>query len=272
MKSSSPRAILNLFPLSLGVSAALLVAATASAQFHGNPFDPYQAAYRSSSLPRYSIYGPLSNPTRVATPPGLGVVPGFEGFTPNDRFFGGAGAGAEFGPLLGGARAGSDPLSLFPADRALRQYDEEFGRIYRPNTFGPGGSVDEEYFKSRKQREDLYFRAMSESDPRRKAELLQQYRQASEQAALGLSRQTRARTGAAADRRGTSGATSPSATGTGTTAVPEPTDAAPGTIETYDDLLRQSVLIDLALSRALKSDSESSSTRESLVPTPPEDR
>ncbi len=229
---------------SMMVGLGILFSTTAAtAQFTGNPFDPYQAAYRSSSIPTYAPGGPFSGSAR-AVPPGLGVVPGFLGATPMARDLNSLRWG--LGPGLGvGTGLGDELGPVPPYHEAHRRYDEEFSRIYRPNTFGPGGSVDEQYFENRKARDQLYFQAMNESDPQKKAELLRQYRQASEKAALGLSRQSRVRPGAAANQRGS-----------GTTASSprvSDTDSLTRTIETYEDLLQESLAIDYSLTRKSQS-------------------
>lgn len=155
----------------------LAVAQPARCQFNGDPFDPYRAAYRSSSSPVETQIVPGQG--RRVTPPGLGTVPGIG--TPWDLNY--------TNPRLGASRYGefgtSDRLGLDiydPINDVYRQLDTEFGRVYRPNA-----GVDDQYYESQQQRQQLYVEAMREPDPQRRAELLRRYQDLSRRASLGLS-------------------------------------------------------------------------------------
>jgi hypothetical protein len=85
--------------------------------------------------------------------------------------------GAEFN----GATRGTGGRSLYggryvPYNAAFRAYDQDFNRLYQPNV-----EADQKYYEERQSREDLYMRAVAETDPQKRAELLNEWRQASQQ-------------------------------------------------------------------------------------------
>ena len=57
-----------------------------------------------------------------------------------------------------------------PYYKANRQFDRQFGRLYRPNR-----EADFDYDRQRKQTSEDYFRAIAEKDPKKRSELLREY-------------------------------------------------------------------------------------------------
>jgi hypothetical protein len=83
-------------------------------------------------------------------------------------------------PAAGMSR-GSGPGT--PYYRAYRRYDQEFKRTYRPNN-----DADESYYRDQDRRNAKYFKAMGESDPRRRAQMLREYNLEHLRASRSLSR------------------------------------------------------------------------------------
>jgi hypothetical protein len=163
----------------LGLSVALSAGSTASAQFAYNPFSRYSADFQSAARPSYGSNPGLPNQARFgAGAPGLGR---YNPANPvADVFNSGAGAGPyNYSRNL--------PGPVAPYYQSFRNYDERFHRVYRPNE-----RADEGYYEDREYREDLYFKAMKESDPRERARLLKEYQQLNRQASQDLG-PTRAR-------------------------------------------------------------------------------
>jgi hypothetical protein len=57
-----------------------------------------------------------------------------------------------------------------PYYRAFRRYDQEFQRTYRPNEL-----ADRAFYSNQQQRNDKYFQALREQDPRKRAQLMREY-------------------------------------------------------------------------------------------------
>jgi hypothetical protein len=72
-----------------------------------------------------------------------------------------------------GTSRGSRPGT--PYYRAYRRYDEEFKRNYRPNRTPDGRDIDESFYEEQDRRNAKYFKAMGETDPRKRAQLLREY-------------------------------------------------------------------------------------------------
>jgi len=70
-----------------------------------------------------------------------------------------------------------------PYYRANRRFDEAYQRTYRPNT-----EADRRYYTEQDRRNSKYFRAMNETDPRKRAQLLREYNLDNLRAARSLSR------------------------------------------------------------------------------------
>lgn len=69
-----------------------------------------------------------------------------------------------------------------PYYRANRQYDREFQRNYRPNDL-----ADRSFYSSQQLRNDKYFQALRQTDPRKRAQLLREYNLENLRAARTLS-------------------------------------------------------------------------------------
>ncbi|WP_152050623.1 hypothetical protein [Tautonia marina] len=196
------------------------LAPSLKAQFNGDPFDPYRASYRSSTIPMATQFGP--GRARVVTPPGMGSVPGIG--VPWDASF----TNPTY-PLPSTSRFSADLDLLSPSNDVYRRYDAEFGRVYRPNA-----EADEQFARMQEARQELYFQAMRETDPERKAELRRQYQDLSRRISLGMS--PTSRRDSQAPRTGQEGA-APRISG-----QPDRTsgDGFPRTVRSYEDLAQWS--------------------------------
>jgi hypothetical protein len=190
------------------------VASTSRAQFNGDPFDPFRARYSSSSRPTANQFVPGQG--RRVTPPGMGNVPGIG--LPFDSGFGLPSPAVA--PPASRFEREMDTL-LSPSNDVYRRYDEQFNRVYRPNA-----EADEQFARTQEARQQLYFEAMNEKNPERRAELLKQYRDLSRRVSLGMS-PTNRRGGDRADRQPGEGA------------APRD-DGLPRTVRSYEDLVQWS--------------------------------
>lgn len=202
--------------------AGMFTSGPSQAQFNGDPFDPFRAAYRSSSLPMSNQLAP--GQPRVVTPPGMGTVPGIG--RPSDLSY-------TIPPVgLPPATGRLDRLEeeLFgPLGDVYRRYDEDFNRVYRPNEFVDRESRFDQYQEYRRQ---LYLEATQERDPQRRAELMRQYQDVSRRISLGLSPSANrnilntqaSREEQSGPRRG----------------VADKSDGLPSSVRSYDDLLQWS--------------------------------
>lgn len=169
-----PSRLMAAWLIPLGLFSGLL-SSTARAQFNGDPFDPYRAAYRSSSLPSNSRF--LPGRGQPVTSPGMGTVPGIG--QPFD---------STFGPsrVVAPAEGRFDRLEeeLFgPLGNVYRRYDSDFGR----QPYEPAAEANEAFTQAQDERRAKYLEAMNERDPQKRAELLQEYRLLSRRISLGLS-------------------------------------------------------------------------------------
>ena len=73
-----------------------------------------------------------------------------------------------------------------PYYRAYRRFDQEFHRTYRPNE-----AADRSYYDDQEKRNDKYFQALREPDPRKRSQLLREYNLDNMRAARDLSSQAR---------------------------------------------------------------------------------
>ena len=69
-----------------------------------------------------------------------------------------------------------------PYYRAYRRFDQEFQRTYRPNE-----AADRSYYNDQEKRNDKYFQALREPDPRKRSQLLRDYNLDNMRAARDLS-------------------------------------------------------------------------------------
>jgi len=229
--------VLASFPASLLI--VLVVAVGAEAQYGGAPFDPYQAAYRSSSVPSYNRVGPGGG-ARLPAPPGMGAVPGFG--DPGQTGY----PLSEFDAVSPFGLPSPEAIPL-PSEYSRLRGLEVYDRSYQPNR-----QADQVYLEWMGRLQDLFEAAQSETDPERKAELLQRYREVRRRVSLGLSPSAsnrlmseriegRAPSGSARDesRRGAASADQP------------PAGTMPRSVRSFDDLLRWSHVVNRqALRRA----------------------
>lgn len=163
--------------------AAAALSSSADAQFSGDPFDAYRNAYSQSAYPVYSNIGPLSRSYRYTSPPGIGVNGPTGGASIGEMPYviglsNQIGAGSS-GGIVGMGAPTIPGLNVAPS-RTNSRADAEFNRRQQER--------EEQYAADQQRREDLYFEAMNEKDPTRKAELLKQYRDESRQANLRSNR------------------------------------------------------------------------------------
>lgn len=228
--------------LSASLLIPMLTSARVEAQYGGDPFDPYRAAYRSSSVPTFNRVGPQGS-VRLAAPPGMGTVPGI----------GDPGATTypytEFGTeALGLGFESFEPVPL-PSEYDTLRGIEELGlydRSYRPNR-----EADQLYLQWKDELKRLYEQALDEEDPRRKNELLRRYQEVRREVSLGLAPSASNRAmydrDAIADRDADTEADerrprAPSATRA---------ERLPDSVRSYDELLRWSHVVNRnALRRA----------------------
>lgn len=199
----------------------MLLPVTGEAQFNGDPFDPYRAAFRSSSMPTANNFGP--GQARSFTPPGMGSVPGIG--LPFDN----GGFNRPVAPMPSSRFDQFDRDLLSPSNDVYRRYDADFNRVYRPNA-----EADAQFAEAQEARRELYMAASRETDPQKRAELIQQYQTLSRRIGLGLSANTSRSAGSGAE-----GSSSRSRQGT---SAPAP-DALPRTVGSFDDLERWSRVV-----------------------------
>ena len=223
MNSAMARPISAVF--GSGIALIAILAGTAQAQYDGDPFDPFRAPFRSSSIPTGGRIGPQGRAYGVA-PPGLGSVPGF-GST-NDI----GGPFEDFGAMRFATPDRLDS-ALFPNQGLYGDGSEPTGGAYIPNR-----DADERYRDAQQQKETLYYEAMSEPDPARKAELLREYREVSRQISLGLDS---ARASNGTDRA--PGGPPPLGSSAASNAGSVSGGGIPRDVRSYDDLLLWSQLI-----------------------------
>ncbi|RUL88367.1 hypothetical protein [Tautonia sociabilis] len=204
---SRPRLLGPCLPTMVAVGlAGFLVDSPCRAQFNGSPFDPFRAAYRTSSYPVAPSVVP--GQVRTVTPPGLGTVPGIG--QPYDLNY---------------------TIPSFSAPRGGRfdRLDEElFGPLGDPYSRfrQPEGSEpqDDEYSNLQEQRRQVYLEATDpRTPPERRAELMREYEQLGRRADL---------LGAGISRRIPGGRSAPSRSPGGLAAA-----GLPSEVRSFDDLV-----------------------------------
>jgi hypothetical protein len=143
----------------LALAACVLTGPTARAQFYStDPYDPYGRAYRSFAYPGAGYNPSLPNHTMFGEG---GIGPdAYSSMSPFNQFE----AYINSGPSAPGLRSGR-------YDQAYRAYDDVFDRTY--SSAGAGQyDVDEPYYNNLRERDDLYFKALKEKDPKKRAELM----------------------------------------------------------------------------------------------------
>lgn len=209
----------------------------------------HQLAGQARAQSAYNPYEPFTNQYRDYSRPG-----GFNAFdTMSNNRSQNSTYQAEMDRLLGGRETATGKSR--DSDRyynAYRKYDEQLDRLYRPNQ-----KVDELYNQRKNTRDSVYFKALRERDPKKRAEMLKSYSRGEDLSALRddqkVSEKSAAekRKSAATSPRGKSSATtkgrggsSPSTTGRsgggsrGGLLGPDPDDDDP--LEKTDSLIDRS--------------------------------
>src|SRR5690606_13582520 len=118
-----------------------------------------------------------------------------------------------------------------PITDVYRQYDDDFGRVYRPNA-----EADDRFNEVQQERRELYVQAMREPDPVRRAELMRRFQDVSRRISLGMSPSaSRARLNAQA-RREESDVTRRGMDDRAPSQIPR-------TVRSYEDLVQWSRLV-----------------------------
>jgi hypothetical protein len=143
---------------SIGLIVVLASIAQTSAQTTYNPYDSMTSQFRNFSRPGgMNPFDSMSgNRSQSST---------FQ--VEMDRLFGGRETSA-------GKSRDQDRYY-----NAFRKYDAEFDRLYRPNQ-----DVDRAYNERRSSRENVYFKAFREKDPKKKAQLLRAFERGEDLAAI----------------------------------------------------------------------------------------
>jgi hypothetical protein len=201
-------------------------------------------------VPTYSNIGPLSNSFRYAPSTGVGFTTGLGDVGPEIPFL--SGLNTSLSMPRGANLSPTDPFGLpstlvNPANRGQTQ---GFDRSYRPNA-----NVDDKYYEQVRTRDQLYFKALEESDPAKRAELLKQFRQASTRANFQLSATSRPRRGTeiirAAPAARPAAPRKPDAPPDPTRPVGTPTDN-PDVVTTYAGMLSWSRVLDRMVVQDMK--------------------
>lgn len=156
--------------LTLGVAATLAVAPAQGQYATSIPFKPWTSQYEEFVYPITPNNLAIPNQARFSRGGNLGGGSVFdpytfdEGVQINRGGMPGGGSGAQSG--YGGR--------YVPYSSAFRFYDQDFNRSYQPNA-----QVDEKFYANRTARDNLYIRAISESDPVKRSELMREWRESS---------------------------------------------------------------------------------------------
>ncbi len=147
----------------LAIAALLGSSRSGSAQYATSiPYMLYSNPYQSFSYPVYTNPA-LPNMGRFA--PGYAATANqFSQIYSMDQ------GAPEFSPFDLPGTAPARGGRYVPYYNVYRRYDQELGRTYVPNDT----KADSEFFADQQKRQDLYFQAMRERDPRKRAELLRQ--------------------------------------------------------------------------------------------------
>lgn len=134
----------------VAIGSFLLAARTSPAQFISDPYDPWNAQYRAFIFPLAPINTGIGNQARSNVFSGVAPSHPYAPFNPEDPFGRNSGTGR-----------------FMPYYQSYRGLDETFGRTYRAN-------ANDTFFEKQDERQKLYFEALRETDPRKRAELLKQ--------------------------------------------------------------------------------------------------
>lgn len=144
--------------LSLVMSAPFIQNGDVQAQSAYNPYEPFTSDFRNSSRPGgFNPFDAMSNNR-----------------SQNNTFE------SELDQLYGGRETSTgrsrDSGRYY---NAYRKYDEDFGRLYRPNQ-----DVDKIYNERKTTRESMYLKAFREKDPKKRAALMKDFDKQEDLAAL----------------------------------------------------------------------------------------
>ncbi|QEH33740.1 hypothetical protein OJF2_22460 [Aquisphaera giovannonii] len=139
--------------MALGAAVMFGCGTTARAQGYGpDPFRPYNSQYNAYIYP----VAPSMNYGYNNAPPVVGSAGGYQNYLDS----------------LSGMANGRGGAAV-PYNQANRAYDEQFGRIYRPNR-----EADAQFERRQQKANDIYFQYFREKDPKRRAQLLRDYNRA----------------------------------------------------------------------------------------------
>jgi len=165
---------------SLGLLAILLGLISPEANAQGHTPDPYNIVGEYNN--QYEPYMYASQPTDGGVFPNQSRMMERSGVRASNRF-------QSFSDSLDGAEPDDAPAGALrrsgagtPYYRAYRQFDQDFDRLYRPNK-----DADSTFYTGVNQRNQKYFEAMRETDPRKRTQLLRDYNLDNMKAARGLS-------------------------------------------------------------------------------------
>ncbi|HEV3163808.1 MAG TPA: hypothetical protein VGZ22_07190 [Isosphaeraceae bacterium] len=150
--------------LASGLLACLLAAPDARAQgtLGVDPYQPYQT-YGNGMPP-----GPVENFQSVNAARSRSYSARANEMTQFYDELNGAGNGPSGSPDT----ARRVPLPGVSYNAANRRFDQQFGRVYTPNSTTDGRDADADFYKAQKKRDQDYFKALKEQDPKKRAELL----------------------------------------------------------------------------------------------------
>lgn len=134
----------------VAIGSFLLAARTSPAQFISDPYDPWNSQYRSFIFPLAPINTGIGNQARYNVFNGVTPSHPYAPFNPEDPFGRNSGTGR-----------------FMPYYQSYRGLDETFGRTYKAN-------ANDTFHEQQDERQKLYFEALRETDPRKRAELLKQ--------------------------------------------------------------------------------------------------
>jgi cobalamin biosynthesis Mg chelatase CobN len=174
-----------------GLASMVCTSHAVLAQNTYNPYEPYNSQFRDYARP-----GGL-NPFD-AMPTNRSQNSTFE---------------SEMDRLIGGRETESGRSR--DTDRyynAYRKYDEQFNRLYRPNQ-----DVDKLYNQRKSSRETVYFKALREKDPKKKADMMRAYARGENTDTMQEDMKPSSRTSSSTDKRKSSSATTKSRSGSSAT-------------------------------------------------------
>jgi len=177
MNARRPESCLQLATLNL---AAVLVIGLATDSRAQHTPDPYNIVGEYNN--QYEPYMYATYPTAPGTQPNQGRFEGRSGTRNANSFQSFLNTDPEEPSDVGRPSMPRQSGPGTPYYRAYRRFDQEFGRTYRPNE-----SADRTYYNDQEKRNDKYFQAQREPDPRKRSQLLRDYSLDNMRAARDLS-------------------------------------------------------------------------------------